>query len=191
MRTDFQRENGLLSLEASIALTIFIFLMLFMYSLFVVFEARNTLGHAVLATANSLSLDVYDTALFDGGDASTKAVKDIFRAVYGSAGRENSAFISREDWYSVGADGALSASFENTVRTRFLAYLGGGSEEHANKVLERYHIRNGAEGLDFSESHTDGENLYLSLKYTIEYEFQVFNLDVLYMEQKACSRLWI
>ena len=31
-------EKGLLSLEASIAVTIFIFLMLFMYSFFVVFE---------------------------------------------------------------------------------------------------------------------------------------------------------
>jgi len=190
MRKYYKRERGLLSLEACIAVTIFIFLMLFMYSFFVVFEARNALGHAVLATANSLSLDVYDTALFKGGDASTQVVREIFRQIYGSAGRENSEFVSREDWYTVGADGSISGSFEDTVRTRFLAYLGGGDSSRADKILENYHIQNGAEGLDFSASRVDGENLYLSVRYSIEYEFQVFNLDVLKMEQQACSKLW-
>lgn len=193
MKNICREEKGLLSLEASIALTVFIFLMLFMYSFFVVFEARNAMGHAVLSTANSLSLDVYDTKLFKDGDASTQIVRDVFRGVYGSAGRENSVFVSRDDWYTVGADGELSGSFEDTVRTRFLAYLGGGDIEHASEVLEGYHIQNGAGGLDFSNSRTDGKNLYVSVQYTIEYEFQIplFSLDALKMEQKACSKLWI
>lgn len=191
MRNNGEGEKGLLSLEASIVLTVFIFLMLFMYSFFVVFEARNALGHAVLATANSLSLDVYDTALFKEGDASTQIVREIFRGIYGSAGREDSAFVSQDDWYAVGADGSLNGNFENTVRTRFLAYLGGGDKHRASEVLERYHIQNGLDGLDFSNSYVDGKDLYLSVQYTIEYEFQVFALDVLKMEQKACSKLWI
>lgn len=181
------KEAGLLSLEASIAVTIFIFLMLFMYSFFVVFEARNAMGHAVLATTNSLSLDAYGNSKL--GDADT--VAKIFYGVYGSAGSENE-FVNRDLWYkdSVTAEGALSGNFESAIRTRFLAYLGGGDSNQAEEVLKRYHIQNGVEGLDFSGSHTDGRDIYLSVKYTIEYEFQVFNLDVLHMEQKACSKLW-
>lgn len=183
----YSNERGLLSLEASIAVTVFIFLMLFMYSFFVVFESRNAIGHAVLATTNSLSLDAYGNTKL--GDADT--VAQIFYGVYGSAGND-SEFVDRRTWYEDAAteDGGISADFESAIRTRFLAYLGGGSGSQAEEVLERYHVQGGVEGLDFSNSHTDGENLYLSVQYTIEYEFQVFNLDVLHMEQKACSKLW-
>lgn len=53
-------EQGLLSLEASIVVTIFIFLVLFLQSFFVIFEARNEMAHVTLATCNSLALDVYE-----------------------------------------------------------------------------------------------------------------------------------
>lgn len=184
------REGGLLSLEASIAVTIFIFLMLFMYSFFVVFEARNTIGHAVLATANSLSLDAYINSEY--GEADT-IIKPIFNAMYGSAGSGSSGFVNSQPWYnsSTQGDGSLSADFESAIQTRFYAYLGGGSDAEAGEVLRRYHIQNGKEGLDFSNSYVDADgNLHLSVQYTIKYEFQVFNLDALNMEQKACSKLW-
>lgn len=187
-------EYGLLSLEASIALTIFIFLMLFMYSLFVVFEARNTIGHAVLATANSLALDAYDSSQL--GDGETLA--SIFHNVYGTIthGGMTSNFADSRKWYedSVVEDGnskTLSADFLEAIQTRFCAYLGGSSAAGADEVLRRYHIQNGKEGLDFSNSYVDADgNLHLSVQYTIKYEFQVFNLDALNMEQKACSKLW-
>ena len=71
-----------------------------------------------------------------------------------------------------------------------LAYLGGGDPAQAEKVLKRYNIRGGADGLDFSGSHSDGEKVWLSVKYTIDYEFRVFRTDGLEMEQTACSKLW-
>lgn len=181
MRNGKRGERGLLSLEACIAVTIFMFLMLFMYSFFVVFEARNAIGHSVLATANSLSLDAYGNSKY--GDADT--VAKIFYSIYGTSGVNDSGFVDTQKWYDSGASG-----LEGAIQTRFLAYLGGGDKQRANELLERYHIQNGAEGLDFSGSKVEGGRLYLSVKYTIEYEFQVFNLDVLKMEQKACSKLW-
>lgn len=188
MRNHSGRERGLLSLEASIAVTIFIFLMLFMYSFFVFFEARNMLGHAVLSTANSLSLDAYGNSKY--GDADT--VAKIFYGLYGATGGNSSNFVDTDLWYqnATNEDGSLSGTFEETLRSRFLAYLGSGDTDRAEELLERYHIQNGVEGLDFSGSHIDGENLYLSVQYTIEYEFQVFSLDVLEMKQSACSKLW-
>ena len=173
-------ERGLLSLEACIAVTIFMFLMLFMYSFFVVFEARNAIGHSVLATANSLSLDAYVNSKY--GDADTVAA--IFYAIYGTSGVNDSGFVDTQKWYDDGG------GLEGAIQTRFLAYLGGGDKQRANELLERYHIQGGADGLDFSGSKVEDGRLYLSVKYTIEYEFQVFNLDVLKMEQKACSKLW-
>lgn len=185
MRNGKRSERGLLSLEACIAVTIFMFLMLFMYSFFVVFEARNAIGHSVLATANSLSLDAYGNSKY--GDADT--IAKIFYAIYGTSGVNDSGFVDTQKWYD-DAGGANSSGFQSAIQTRFLAYLGGGDKQRANELLERYHIQGGADGLDFSDSKVEGGRLYLSVKYTIEYEFQVFNLDVLKMEQKACSKLW-
>lgn len=186
------KECGLLSLEACIAVTIFIFLMLFMYSFFVVFEARNEMGHAVLATTNSLALDAYDNSTMGGTDTAGQ----IIRNVYGSLTNGNSDFTDYRQWYdsatTTDANGntMLSASFSEVVKNRFLAYLSGGDADKAETLLARYHIQNGVDGLDFSNSYVSDGKLYISVRYTIEYEFQVFNLDVLKMEQKACSKLW-
>ena len=78
MRKRFKREKGLLSLEACIAVTIFIFMMLFLYSFFVVFEVRNEMGHVTLATANSLSLDEYENYALGSSDT----VGQIFYLVF-------------------------------------------------------------------------------------------------------------
>lgn len=191
MRDKHNKESGLLSLEACIAVTIFIFLMLFMYSFFVVFEARNAIGHAVLAAADSLALDAYDNSVNkDTRTDSMNILKEIFLGVYNDAGEDNTAFIDERLWYETDASGTAKGYFQEVIQKRFLAYLTAGESDRAEEILRRYHIQNGVAGLDFSESKTGGGNLYLSVKYTIEYEFQVFNLDVLKMEQRACSRLW-
>lgn len=192
MERKHTKDAGLLSLEACIAVTIFIFLMLFMYSFFVVFEARNAIGHAVLATADSLSLDAYGNSKL--GDSDT--VAKIFSALYGASGSDSSDFVDSRLWYDSSTvtddsgNTSLSSNFSDAIQTRFLAYLGGGDSKRAQKVLEGYHIQGGVSGLDFSKSYADENNLYLCVEYSIEYEFQVFNLKVLKMEQKACSKLW-
>lgn len=191
MKIKCRDERGLLSLEACIAVTIFIFLMLFMYSFFVVFEARNAIGHAVLATADSLSLDAYSTSRLGDGDTVAK----IFSALYGSSGNTNE-FTDSRPWYNSSTttdehgNTQLSGDFSDAIRTRFLAYLGGGDSKRAEEVLQRYHIQNGADGLDFSQSYAGSKDLYLCVEYSIEYEFQVFNLKVLKMQQRACSKIW-
>lgn len=193
MRMKKKSEQGLLSLEASIVVTLFIFLMLFMYSFFVVFEARNSMGHALLATTNSLALDAYENSQL--GD--NESLYSLLRSIYGSINNDKDDFTDYRKWYedstTTNADGttSLSGAFSDVLKTRFLAYLSGGKEEDAKKVLDSYHIRDGLEGLDFSGSYVDEKNrLHVSLRYTIDYEFRVFNLSGLKMEQKACSKLW-
>lgn len=186
-----KKESGLLSLEACIAVTIFIFLMLFMYSFFVVFEARNAIGHAVLAATDSLALDAYDNSINrDRRTDSMQILKSIFSGVYGSSGESGNDFIDERLWYEAEESGGAKGYFQDVIQRRFLAYLTAGESDRADEILQSYHIQNGVAGLDFSESKVEDDKLYLSVKYTIEYEFQVFNLDVLKMEQKACSKLW-
>ena len=198
MKKLFKKEEGLLSLEASICLTIFMFLMLFLYSFFVVFEARNTMGHNVLSTANSLALDAYATDKFSNADSITAILYDV----YGDATNGLSDFADHSKWYENSTvtddDGneTISAELQTAIKRRFLAYLTAGetgknSEETANKILKRYHIQNGVSGLDFSGSYVDSEDrLHVVLRYTMEYEYNPFGLGTVELEQSACSKIW-
>lgn len=194
-----KQEDGLLSLEASISLTIFIFLMLFLYSFFIIFEARNEMAHVLLASTKSLSLDTYAVEKLKNED---NLAEVFFEKLYGTLISYWDDYTSTQEWASKGesdgkvyADPGKSESEEkpilgDVIRKRFLAYLAGGSEEEAEKILKHYHIKGGLAGLDFSESYVDSGNLYVVVRYELEYEFQVFGLGSVSMRQSVCSRLW-
>lgn len=192
MGKKIKNEKGLLSLEACIAVTIFIFLMLFLYSFFVVFEVRNEMGHVTLATANSMSLDAYENDTLGESDT----IGQIFYNVYGQATNSQNDFTDSRKWYDdstvtdENGNVTLSAEFAGVVKARFIAYLTSGDADKAEEILKRYHVVNGVDGLDFSGSHISDGKLYLSVKYEIEYEFNVFNLGSNKFEHKACSKLW-
>lgn len=183
-----KRESGLLSLEASISVTIFIFLMLFMYSFFVVFEVRNEMAHVTLSTTNSLALDAY--ANKELGDSDT--VANLIYNFYGRKKQGDSDFTDYRQWYDAASDAELppEGAFAEAVKTRFLAYLTNGESESAEEMLERYHIEGGVDGLDFTGSHISGEDLFVTVKYTLKYEFNVFGLGTIDMSHSACSKLW-
>lgn len=192
MGKKIKNEKGLLSLEACIAVTIFIFLMLFLYSFFVVFEVRNEMGHVTLATANSMSLDAYENDTLGESDT----IGQIFYNVYGQATNSQNDFTDFRKWYDdstvtdENGNVTLSDEFAGVVKARFIAYLTSGDADKAEEILKRYHVVNGVDGLDFSGSHISDGKLYLSVKYEIEYEFNVFNLGSNKFEHKACSKLW-
>lgn len=173
------RTKGLLSLEASIALTIFIFLMLFMYSYLVVFEARNQIGHVLLSTSDSLSLDAFATDTL-GDDES---LKSIIYEIYTSHTESNGLYTENSKWYE-------EDDIQEVVKTRFLAYLSGGDETEAERILKQLNIVGGFEGLDFSNCKVSGNEIMLEVQYSVDYEFQAFGLGRLTFSQSCCSKLW-
>ena len=197
-KRSWRSTRGVISLEASIALTIFIYLMLFMYSFFVVFEARNQMAHTLLTTADSLSLDS-----FANESVKENSVQELIYKIYGNISDSNGTYTNTSKWYdspsaslekeegeggeAVEDDGI---DFHQIVKARFLSYFSGGSEAEANKILKELNIVGGLDALDFSGSYVSDGDIYLSVKYELEYEFQVFGLGSLEMGHECCSRLW-
>lgn len=174
-----ENTGGLLSLEASFALTIFIFLMLFMYSFFVVFEARNEIGHVLLTTADSLALDA-----FANETLADESVKGILYKLYGSSVDSDGTFTESDKWYED------ENQVQEVVEARFIAYMAGGDRDEANKILEKLNVENGIEGLDFSASKVSGSDIILQVDYTLKREFKVFGLKDMKFSQSCCSKLW-
>lgn len=187
-------EKGLLSLEACVSVTIFMFLMLFLYSFFTIFEARNEIGHVVLSASNSMAVDAFEnTKLGNGGN-----MGQIIYNLYGVVTNSDNGFTDYRQWYDDWTqeddDGnkSLSDTFSEVVKERFIAYLTSGNSADANKILKKYKVKDGIDGLDFSGSYIDSSkgNLYLKVKYTLEYDYNPFGFNGLEFEQSACSKLW-
>lgn len=94
-----RKERGALALEACVAVTLFMFLMLFLYSLFIIFEARNQLAHVVLSTADSLALDTYEIDKLENSGT----LADFFSSLYNTHFRDDSGFTSGSVWNKIAA----------------------------------------------------------------------------------------
>ena len=203
-------ERGVITLEACITVFAFLILMLLLSSLFVMFMAQNAMAHAKLQTAESLSLDVYRTetiGLLDGKISPIGSYVSQF--VFGWFGKpeDNPNFITDDCWYTdqdkvAHRNRQIKNGFEEepeeyqtdeltqTVKTRFLGYLCGGDEKEADEMLLRLNVKDGLSGLDFSGSYIKDDVLYVVVKYELESDFKIWDLNDIPVEQTANSKLW-
>lgn len=185
-------EKGLLSLEASIVVTMFIFFVLFLYSFFIIFEARNEMAHVLLTTTNSLALDAYETENLKD----TENLSWFLYYIYERNKEDDKGFATTTKWHKaspgVDEDGnpVIATDLEIAIKERFIAYLADGDTAEANRILDMYNIVGGVDGLDFSNSKVQSGNLYVDLVYAIDYQFNLFGIGKIQLKQSACSKLW-
>lgn len=199
-RTNDKRNNisGMISLEACISVLAFMMLMLLMAGLFRMFMAQNATAHAALETAESLALDAYqaeklEVARMDSMET-WKSVNNFLNGLFAAGADEN--FSSFDRWYDGKESGTIQEKenakvlLENTVKTRFVAYLTGGDEDEADAMLTRLNVVDGLKGINFSGSRVENGVLYVNIKYKLKYDFQIGGLGQIDVEQESCSKLW-
>lgn len=189
-------QQGSLTLETAIVLPIFIFIVLFIFSLFGVISAHNQISHAFIQAAKSLSLDPYiyqesnllgeDATKFWGG-LSDMAI-DIVRIGY------DPYFMSSSDWSENGrsedaADDALPVD-ESTAKMRFVGYLTGGDEAAAEEKLDNLGVVNGLDGVSFTLSVDGDDMMTIRISYSIELVFDFWNSGEMQVDQELKVKLW-
>jgi len=187
-----KQENnikGVITLEACVCVLSFLILMLLLSSLFVMFMAQNATAHTILQTSESLSIDAYSAEhIGTGGTGSVSEVVvgigEFIGDLFGIA-QDNPSFVQKEDLSTVS-----ETELASIVKTRFVGYLTGGNETEADEFLERMNIVDGLDGLDFTGSYVDNDTLYIVLKYNLEYDFNIWNVGTVEVEQTTCSKLW-
>jgi hypothetical protein len=151
----------------------------------VTLSAQNATAHALLQTAESLSLDAYSITKLDGetlpdsarptGNHLSNMILRIFNNSY-----EDSGFASDGAW--------LSGDLESAARKKFAAYLGKG-EAGADKLLKEMKVRGGLAGLDFSKSTIEDGCLHVRLTYKASFALQIWGLSDIEINQAAVCRL--
>jgi len=171
-----KREQGVLSVEASIVLTLMLLFILFLFSFGRVYRAQNLVSHATLQSADAVALESYlrETAL--QADAS-----DV---VYLANQITDSSAISAE-----GLESLRSANLPKIARQKFIAAI-ASSEAKADEKLRSMGVKDGLAGIDFSECKMDlgSDDVIIAVTYTIEMQFPVFGYDEITVTKAAKAK---
>lgn len=192
-------ERGSLTVEAFLAIGIFTFFALFVWSLFPIHMAQNAVAHALLQTTESLALDAY--------------AREQMRLAMGGGSPQLNGNVTRYANWEVPSDGSLTTNkvwYRNSqsteyrdpdpkevievVRKRFEHYLGTNRSESAQDYLAHTFVTGGLEGLDFTGTRVEGKVLYITVSYTYHDLYgllQAVGSGPLRATQTTCARLWI
>lgn len=185
-------ESGVISLEASITVPVFFFLMLFMYGIIIMFMGRQMISHALLQSADSMALDPYASERIETGSLTsadgivqTLYDKGLKLLSYGLNVTDAQYFSSSDKWYSDDID-----MLEETIENRFLGFFAGGSRSDADELLTVVGVADGFDGLDFSESSVDDGVLTITVQYRQEFLFNFYGVAAFNREMTVKVKLW-
>ena len=171
-----KREQGVLSVEASIVLTLMLLFILFLFGFGRVYRAQNLVSHASLQTADAVAMESYlrETAL----------QSDASDVVYLANHITDSSSISVE-----GLESLRSANLPKIARQKFIAAI-ASSEAKADEKLKSMGVKDGVAGIDFSECKMDlgNDDVIIAVKYTIEMQFPVFGYNEIAVTKAAKAK---
>jgi hypothetical protein len=188
MKKKAYSTRGSITVEACIALTLFMFLILTLYSFFYIFEAQMKIQSNLIRTAESLSIDPFVSTRVDskvlGSDAS---LGDLFASFAVDAFTNNSDFMSEDDWYSETDE--ANKSLQKVAETRFTAMYNGGDQSGMTESLSNLRVKDG--NVKLKATVKDGV-LTLEATYELKYlfDYPAFKMPNLKMKQSAVSRIW-
>lgn len=182
MKECVKDEQGVISLEACIVVPIFIFLVMFFYGLIVMGLGQRMVAHALLQSAQSLSLDSFATEK-DMGYDNLENGNQLVGALYsGFLSMDKEQFSSRKKWYRPG-----NANLEKTVENRFYGFLSGGKKAEAADTLKTI----GISDVKFSDSSVDGDGiLTINMKYKQDFIYNFQGLLAFDREITVKVKMW-
>jgi hypothetical protein len=170
MKKDAQ-ASGSLTIEASVALVVFLFAVLMLYSFGRVYRAQGTVSHAALEAVRATALDSYAKSKLNGTEA------------MGFIGNIASLFGSSTDSLFFGSETEMA-------RNRFYTALSGeAGSEAADRILRSLGVKGGAAGVKLTLQTEDGI-LWLQLRYTLRLQFPFFGVEELELYKTACAKMF-
>ena len=171
------KERASVTLEAAIILPIFCFLFMALNGVFFVFSAQNQVMHALVQTANSLSLDPYwnEKTGVENPNVSNM-LQNFERSI-----TQDKSFSSTESWHK---NETVSSG---VLEDRFYSYFtGDGNKLSAYTKLKKLGV---VGNMELSGTVNNGD-LTLVAKYKMKFWFNLFKTEPLDLSQKVRVHLW-
>ena len=171
------KERASVTLEAAIILPIFCFLFMALNGVFFVFSAQNQVMHALVQTANSLSLDPYwnEKTGVENPNVSNM-LQNFERSI-----TQDKSFSSTESWHK---NETVSSG---VLEDRFYSYFtGDGNKLSAYTKLKKLGV---VGNMELRGTVNNGD-LTLVAKYKMKFWFNLFKTEPLDLSQKVKVHLW-
>lgn len=188
-------NSGVITIEALIVGISFMFIMLFLCGFFVVYMAQSKVADVAVKATQSLANETYlinqysnDAAANNGlvcQSISEALVTHFFDFDINTKNKDKFSVSKFDKWWEQGDIG-------DVIKSRYIGYLANGDKDKADGILEGLNVVNGLDGLDFSESYVDGnEVLHVIIKYEIKYTFDIANFGKRATKETVCAQLWL
>lgn len=179
MDINIKRSDGVMTIEASISFTIFLFVIVFILAFGKLYIAQNMVNHATLQTARNLSVQsVYDNkvsetyvgSVLEGKKRFEKYVKLLFsQGEYPSKNQMNE-MEHQEDVVS--------------VKSEFQHVLTANSTFDADSYLRWAGVEHGISDIKFDDS-VIGDDIVIKASYKVRFNFPFIGKKYLKMYQAA------
>jgi hypothetical protein len=191
-------SSGTIAIEASIALTLFIFFVLALYSFFAVFEVQGKVSNAVFQSSQSLSVDPFaiDKTYVDfDEEKSLNAIAFLIDKLGMQKSVVHDKFVTKNNkWFQNSGKASNNKELARVVKNRFIAYLtADGTESAAEALLKKYRVHNGLKGMNFNDSQIDSDgNITVCVKYQVDYVFDCPTIGIppMTFKQSSLSHMW-
>lgn len=167
-------SKGYLTVEATITLTIFLFMMMFIMNMGQIYRAQNYVVHGLLQSGKLLSFSSYEYKQISATDALIKLNEKLKLGIF-AKDRDIEGY-----WKTTQYDKAAHHAF---------SYCAGGSPEKTNETLKRYGLKDGVDSMVFNTTSSSG-NLIITVEYQVELPFKLFGFENLTMHQRVKFGLW-
>ena len=171
-----KKEQGILTVEASIVLTLFLLFVLFLFSFARMYRAQNMISHATMQSADALALESYIREVAHDEDAS-----EIIKLGNQLSGLTS---LSEESFTSLRA-----ADIPKLAKEKFAVAI-SSSEANADAILKKLGVKGGLSGVDFSVSKMDldSNDVIVYANYTLELQFPVFGFSEINVTKAARAK---
>ena len=186
-------QDGAIAIEACISLTLFLIVMIALYSVIQVFTVQSMIRHAMQEACQSMALENYNQSMFKTGTLQQIPSK-VFDWISGGH-RENFSTSADFSWKGMFSSLQSTTEMEQTetsnAKKRFAAYLNGGTED-ADGLLKNYGVVGGLDGISFAGTEKSGTDMTIQVSYKVRLLFyiEMFHFGEFESTQTVCCRLW-
>lgn len=188
-----ENESGSVTIEACVVLMLFMFLILTLYSFFMIFGAQGKIRSTMLQSAESLSLDPYLSSSVPESVWRTDGVQKLLLKLITDATTSNDGFVNTTKWDEIDPSTGDQSKVVAAAKERFLAYFAGGDETVADTILRSYRIVDGFSGLHFDQTNVDSDgnvNLVITYEQKYFFDYPLFGLSNVKRKEVVVSHLW-
>ena len=178
MKRMLREQNGVLTVEGSIVLPIFIFFIMIFLNFSQVYRAQNYIAHNLLQASSLIAAESYekDVSALAGAGTELSEMFDNFSDMFKSSSQIQAEYT---------ADQAKST--QALIADKMAEAAGGQSILEGN--LKSFRVE---DGMDFSRSTYDAgsREIHIVVEYKIAFRYPFFGIDTITLVQNAKAYLW-